>query len=417
MYIMESRVREIDLFSMTTCSSSSSSGRGVACISIYIKMKSSNDFFQTHQEPEWLASCVEQVKTFVHQFSGKKTIVLVTSGGTTVPLEKNTVRFIDNFSGGTRGSCSAEEFLKQGYAVIFAHRKNSLQPFSRHLLRRRDRSKHYYIALAAYAQVNVASINHIASYQQACGSMGLMNLNVFPQLLRDAQLLSCTIGSAAAANQQVAEWLVDGFAARFGGFLGTLNYARKNVAIWVSGTWLAYRAASIRQWFSGSSPCRLYDWQLATLRFRVYVLSAQMLKHLSMADDEQAVWQNHTQDASDLCGAYLDVVVLNAYQHALKKLDPIQDAAAAAALEQCRITFALSRIVKYMTFYRNQEYFRAATAIVIEQERACAVKQLLLFDEVLMESGNCERTNAFVNAPIASSNDQSYVDVIMSSKL
>lgn len=30
------------------------------------------------------------------------------SGGTTVPLEQNTVRFIDNFSAGTRGSSSAE---------------------------------------------------------------------------------------------------------------------------------------------------------------------------------------------------------------------------------------------------------------------------------------------------------------------
>lgn len=31
-------------------------------------------------------------------------VVLVTSGGTKVPLEKNAVRFIDNFSTGTRGS-------------------------------------------------------------------------------------------------------------------------------------------------------------------------------------------------------------------------------------------------------------------------------------------------------------------------
>jgi phosphopantothenate-cysteine ligase len=35
-------------------------------------------------------------------------IVLVTSGGTTVPLEHNTVRFVDNFSAGTRGSTSVE---------------------------------------------------------------------------------------------------------------------------------------------------------------------------------------------------------------------------------------------------------------------------------------------------------------------
>jgi len=58
-------------------------------------------------------------------------IAFVTSGGTTVPLEKNTVRFIDNFSGGGRGSSSAEYFIEKGYAVIFLFRKNSLQPYSR----------------------------------------------------------------------------------------------------------------------------------------------------------------------------------------------------------------------------------------------------------------------------------------------
>ncbi|CAP29367.1 Protein CBG09817 [Caenorhabditis briggsae] len=59
-------------------------------------------------------------------------IVFITSGGTQVPLEKNTVRFIDNFSMGTRGAASAEYFLRAGYAVIFLHREESLKPFSRH---------------------------------------------------------------------------------------------------------------------------------------------------------------------------------------------------------------------------------------------------------------------------------------------
>lgn len=35
-------------------------------------------------------------------------MVLVTSGGTSVPLEKNTVRSIENFSTGKRGAASAE---------------------------------------------------------------------------------------------------------------------------------------------------------------------------------------------------------------------------------------------------------------------------------------------------------------------
>lgn len=44
-----------------------------------------------------------------------------------------SVRFLDNFSAGTRGAASAEHFLRTGqYAVIFLHRQHSLQPFSRH---------------------------------------------------------------------------------------------------------------------------------------------------------------------------------------------------------------------------------------------------------------------------------------------
>jgi len=57
-------------------------------------------------------------------------VVCVTSGGTTVPLEKNTVRFIDNFSSGTRGALSTEYFLKNGYAVLFVTRLYSFQPFA-----------------------------------------------------------------------------------------------------------------------------------------------------------------------------------------------------------------------------------------------------------------------------------------------
>lgn len=36
------------------------------------------------------------------------TCLCLQSGGTTVPLERETVRFVDNFSAGTRGSASAE---------------------------------------------------------------------------------------------------------------------------------------------------------------------------------------------------------------------------------------------------------------------------------------------------------------------
>lgn len=60
----------------------------------------------------------------------EKEIVLITSGGTSVPLEKNTVRSVENFSTGTRGSRSAEYFLKAGHPVIFYYRQGSICPFS-----------------------------------------------------------------------------------------------------------------------------------------------------------------------------------------------------------------------------------------------------------------------------------------------
>lgn len=58
-------------------------------------------------------------------------VICITSGGTTVPLEQNMVRFIDNFSRGERGSASAESYLANGYKVIFLHRTGSIIPFTR----------------------------------------------------------------------------------------------------------------------------------------------------------------------------------------------------------------------------------------------------------------------------------------------
>lgn len=42
------------------------------------------------------------------------------------------MRFVDNFSAGTRGAASAEYFLDHGYSVIFMHRLKSFEPFTRH---------------------------------------------------------------------------------------------------------------------------------------------------------------------------------------------------------------------------------------------------------------------------------------------
>src|SRR3954451_10269724 len=91
------------------------------------------DYFAMNAPPQMLKSHSDQTKTFIgHHASRDRRVVLVTSGGTTVPLENQTVRFIDNFSAGTRGATSAEYFLEAGYAVIFLHRQYSLLPYSRH---------------------------------------------------------------------------------------------------------------------------------------------------------------------------------------------------------------------------------------------------------------------------------------------
>lgn len=96
-------------------------------------MSSWLEFYSQHLPPTDFEDNRSLLKEFCdrHKKLGNN-IVLVTSGGTTVPLEHNTVRFVDNFSAGTRGSASAEYFLDHNYAVIFMHRLKSLEPFSRH---------------------------------------------------------------------------------------------------------------------------------------------------------------------------------------------------------------------------------------------------------------------------------------------
>ncbi|KAJ6031377.1 hypothetical protein N7540_002109 [Penicillium herquei] len=90
-------------------------------------------YFNEYPPPKALPKHEALARAFIDlHVEDKRRVVLVTSGGTTVPLEAQTVRFIDNFSAGTRGATSAEYFLEQGYAVIFLHRQYSLLPYSRH---------------------------------------------------------------------------------------------------------------------------------------------------------------------------------------------------------------------------------------------------------------------------------------------
>ncbi|XKL61034.1 hypothetical protein PGB90_008091 [Kerria lacca] len=89
-------------------------------------------FYENQEKPLNYEDNIQKVHNFI-QLHQNRRIALISSGGTTVPMEYNTVRFVDNFSAGTRGSASAEYFLANGYAVIFLFRLKSLEPFTRHI--------------------------------------------------------------------------------------------------------------------------------------------------------------------------------------------------------------------------------------------------------------------------------------------
>ena len=70
-----------------------------------------NDFFNSNKPAENCQLHLQTVKTFIEresEMNNRRKIVLVTSGGTVVPLERQTVRYLDNFSTGSRGAFSAE---------------------------------------------------------------------------------------------------------------------------------------------------------------------------------------------------------------------------------------------------------------------------------------------------------------------
>lgn len=88
------------------------------------------DFFNTSFPPKDLPQVQSQLDDFLLH-NKNKFIVLLTSGGTTVPLERNTVRFIDNFSTGARGAHMAQEFLSsKDVSLVFLHRVGSVMPFT-----------------------------------------------------------------------------------------------------------------------------------------------------------------------------------------------------------------------------------------------------------------------------------------------
>ena len=64
-------------------------------------------------------------------------IAIVGSGGTLVALNKNSLNTmtLDNFSTGWRGAIVAEEFINNGYFVVYLCRSNCAKPFQRKFMK------------------------------------------------------------------------------------------------------------------------------------------------------------------------------------------------------------------------------------------------------------------------------------------
>ena len=68
-------------------------------------------FFETLKDPSNFEGCLREVEDFIQlQEEKSRPLVIVTSGGTVVPLERQMVRFLDNFSAGSRGAISTEYY-------------------------------------------------------------------------------------------------------------------------------------------------------------------------------------------------------------------------------------------------------------------------------------------------------------------
>jgi phosphopantothenate---cysteine ligase (ATP) len=164
------------------------------------------DYFTANPKPANLDAHSEQARSFIEQHvQQQRRVALVTSGGTTVPLENQTVRFIDNFSAGTRGATSAEYFLECGYAVIFLHRQYSLLPYSRHY----SHSTNCFLDYMTFNDAGAVVVD--SEYQQQMGSvfqkyqkakrentlllLSFTNVNEYLWHLRELAMLMQPLGS------------------------------------------------------------------------------------------------------------------------------------------------------------------------------------------------------------------------------
>lgn len=140
-------------------------------------------YFATEPEPESLRTHEQQLKAFLACQSRHARIALVCSGGTRVALERNTVRYIDNFSTGQRGAlCSEHLLLQHGYAVILLHRRGSALPFVRRLGTVQDVASQFDLSTLATATDDTTL--HLKASQQTRDAMRHSHA-----LQRDSRLL------------------------------------------------------------------------------------------------------------------------------------------------------------------------------------------------------------------------------------
>eukprot|EP01132_Coremiostelium_polycephalum_P005387 gene5387-6720_t len=148
-------------------------------------------FFKTVEEPKDSTHELSIVKQFAQDaLKNNSKVIFITSGGTIVPIEKNMVRFLDNFSGGGRGASTAEYFLDRGYHVVFLSRKNSLQPFVKNLMIH-ETNFFTYLDIDSDQDVSAAvsdfyiPLEEMAEHKIQSGHKGLMiKLAPVPKLLK-----------------------------------------------------------------------------------------------------------------------------------------------------------------------------------------------------------------------------------------
>ena len=62
------------------------------------KFASARSYFENTEPPANFEQDVQCLHSFVDQLDTSQPVICVTAGGTKVALERNTVRFLDNFS-------------------------------------------------------------------------------------------------------------------------------------------------------------------------------------------------------------------------------------------------------------------------------------------------------------------------------